>query len=97
MMELPYSRLLNRPVRYLKFFSVGDLFFLVIVGLLGTAFLGFGAAMLFGAVYFVHLLVFRIGKRPGYDVHFFKSLVRPDRYRVGGTARRARVVLRSLA
>jgi hypothetical protein len=96
MAEYPYSRLLNRPVRYFKFFTVGDLFVIVIGQLLVTAIFGLQAFILVFAVFFGHLFLFRLGRRPGYDVHFFKSLFRPEKYRIGGAARRVPMVKKAI-
>ena len=82
-MELPYSRQLNRPVRYFKFFTMVDLFLIVGAVIVVPQVLGFLGFLVTFAAYFVHLLVFRINRRAGYDVHFFRAMLRPRRYRAG--------------
>jgi hypothetical protein len=79
MTEFPYSRLLNRPVRYGKYFTMIDLFIIVVGLLVVTPLMGLGAFLAGFVFYFLHLLFFRLGKRPGYDVHFFKSYIRAER------------------
>ena len=82
-MEMPYSRQLNRPVRYFKFFTMLDLFIVVGAVIVVPQLLGFFGFLVTFAFYFLHLLIFRLNRRAGYDVHFFRAMLRPRRYRAG--------------
>ena len=87
-MEMPYSRQLNRPVRYFKFFTMLDLFIIVGAVIVVPQLLGMLGFLLTFAGYFLHLLVFRLNRRAGYDVHFFRGMLRPHRYRAGRVTNR---------
>ena len=91
--SFPYSRQLNRPVRYFKYFTMVDLFCVcigtvVVPQIFGLTFLLFGFVL-----WFFYNLIFRIGRPPGYGWHYFKSLVRPE-YFNAGRGRLGRVVRR---
>jgi hypothetical protein len=81
--SFPYSRQLNRPIRYFKYFTMVDLFCVCISIVIVPQI--FGLALLFvGFVFwFAYNLVFRMGRPPGYGWHYFKSLMRPEHFNAG--------------
>ncbi|HKB91721.1 MAG TPA: hypothetical protein VKC60_14480 [Opitutaceae bacterium] len=82
-MEFSYSRRLNRPVLYFKYFTMFDLFGLVIGVVVVPPI--FGMSLFFGGavIWFVYTLAFRIGRAPGYGHHYFKSLFQSSHFTVG--------------
>lgn len=81
--NFPYSRQLNRPIRYFKYFTMADLFCIcmgtvVVPQICGLIF--FAAGLI---AWFIYNLVFRMGRPPGYGAHYFKSLLRPEHFNAG--------------
>ncbi|HSY54384.1 MAG TPA: hypothetical protein VK785_08055 [Opitutaceae bacterium] len=82
-MDFPYSRQLNRPIRYFKYFTMADLFCVcmgtvVVLQVFGLTLLLVGFVLWFG-----YNLAFRIGRPSGYGGHYFKSLMRPECFTAG--------------
>jgi hypothetical protein len=90
-LNFPYSRQLNRPVRYFKYFTMTDLFCVCVGTVVIPQIFGLTLLVLGFIAWFLYNLVFRIGRPAGYGVHFFKSLMRPECYSAGRGRRRRMV------
>ena len=95
-MSIQYSRQLNRPVRFFGFFTIGELFIVVLSVIIIPQIFGFLTWMEFFAVMFTFLLTMRIGKPEGHVWHFLGYHLRARQY-VAGRAPIRRMVIRSQA
>jgi hypothetical protein len=75
---IAYNRQINDSPLIGKYFSFGDMMIIVFACIVLTGIAGsLLEPFLFCTFYFLYLLAFRIGRRPGYDVHLFRSLFTP--------------------
>ena len=82
-MKIGYNRQINRKVLYLGFLTFPD-FFVMITGIgIFTALQRIHVAVLFVFCYMLYGVVFRLGRAPGYDMHFFRRLMSPIHRRPG--------------
>jgi hypothetical protein len=91
--SFPYSRQLNRPIRYFKYFTMVDLFCVCIGIVVIPQIFGFFFLVAGFVVWFACNLAFRMGRPPGYAGHYFKSLLRPGCFNAG-RGRPCRIVRR---
>ena len=82
-MNLPYSRQLNRPIRYFKYFTMLDIFAISVSTIVVPQIFGVTFLAILLVIWFIYNLAFRIGRPAGYGPHFFKSLFRSDHYNAG--------------
>jgi hypothetical protein len=87
----PYSRQLNRPIRYFKYFTMVDVFSICIGTVVVPQIFGLSFLIAGFVVWFACNLAFRMGRPPGYGWHYFKSLMRPDCFNAGRGCKRQMV------
>jgi hypothetical protein len=85
--QFRFNRLTGVKCYFLKVFVLGDFFILAIaLMVLANMLKSFMSFLAFLFIYTLYLLLFRLNKPMGYDVHKFKTLVKPRTYRPGRIA-----------
>jgi hypothetical protein len=84
MSPIAYNRQINRKAYIWKIFAKDDLIVVsfgvaVTQGLIGDSRLTFA----FFGLFFLYLVTLRLGRPPGFDVHWFRALLTPNVMRPG--------------